>query len=139
MAKLFFIGMAIFAFVVMGAFSALFSPLMVGVDRNLGGQPRMPFQTHLPAPVVSAMHNAAAQMTPQLMLTAALGLAALLIVYAIGALCGHYVGLFARYRRRWAEARWRARASAARHQQVAAAQTAPSVAASQTKLDALWK
>lgn len=139
MAKVFFIGMAIFAFVVMGAFSALFSPLMVGVDRNLGGQPRMPFQTRLPAPVVGALRHAAAQMTPQLLLTAALGLAALLIVYAIGALCGHYVGLFAKHRRRWAEARWHARASAARHQQVAAVQTAPSAAASQAKIDALWK
>src|SRR5437868_7088108 len=54
MVKLFFIGTGIFILAVVGAFAALFTPWLAGVDRNLGGPARSPFHSPVPQPWVDS-------------------------------------------------------------------------------------
>src|SRR5437899_12599367 len=89
MVKLFFIGIGIFLLVVVGAFAAVFTPLLGGVNRNLGGSPRLPFQAPVPQPAVDAVHGWLGQATPSVWLAVVLGLLALLLVYMVGAFLAH--------------------------------------------------
>lgn len=84
MVKLFFAGIGIFTLIIVGAFAAVFGPMMAGIDRNLGGSPKLPFHSPVPQPVASAIHGAAGQVTPSLLLIGSLGIAALLLVYTVG-------------------------------------------------------
>lgn len=98
MVKIFFAGIAIIVLVVVGAFAAVFGPLMTGVDRNLGGNPKMPFHSPVPQPVADAIRSLFGHVTPSLALTVVIALVALLLIYTVGALVGHSV-------RRWRERR----------------------------------
>lgn len=132
MVKLFFAGVAVFIFVVVGAFAALFTPLMTGVDRNLGGSPQSPFHSPLPQPVADAISGLLGQATPPVLLIGALGIAALLCVYTLGALVAHVVRRTKARRAHMAELRAQGRIMAAREQQANA--TGPKV-----DFEALWE
>lgn len=134
MVKLFFFGIGIFVLVVVGAFSAFFTPLLAGVDRNLGGSPRMPFHSPVPQPVVGAIHNALGQATPPVLLIGAMGLAALLLVYTIGSLVAVGVKRWQERQKRHAELRFRARITIEREQQAQATTATP-----ETEFEALWE
>lgn len=134
MVKVFFAGIAIFVLVVVGAFSAVFSPLLAGVNRNLGGSPKMPFHSPIPQPVIGAIHDAMGQATPSVWLTGVIGLVALLIVYTVGSLIGHGVKRWKTHRHQEAELRWRARVMVEREQQAQA-----SASAKDAELEALWE
>lgn len=123
MVKLFFVGIGIFILVVVGAFAAVFTPLLAGVDRNLGGPPQSPFHSPVPQPWIDTAHGWLGQATPSVWLTAALGLLALLLVYTVGALVTHLVRRWKVHRKRDAELRWRARVMAAREQESASAES----------------
>src|SRR5437763_541278 len=116
MVKLFFIGIGIFLLVVVGAFAAVFTPLLGGVNRNLGGGPRMPFNSPVPQPAVDTVHGWIGQATPSIWLAVVLGLLALLFVYMVGAFVAHLARRWTEHRKLAAEARHRALMLAAREQ-----------------------
>jgi len=132
MVKLFFVGIAIVILVVVGAFAAVFTPLLAGVDRNLGGSPRMPFHSPVPQPAVDTFHGLLAQATPSVWLTGVLGLLALLLVYSVGNLVAHLARRWKQHRKQNAELRWRAQVMAAREQAAASAEAAATY-------EALWE
>ena len=132
MVKLFFAGVVIVVLVVIGAFAAVVTPLMAGIDRNLGGSPQSPFQLPIPQPWIATVHGWLGQATPSVWLTAVLGLLALLLVYAVGAPVAHLVRRWKEHRKRDAELRWRARAMAAREQEAASA-------AAKAGLETIWE
>lgn len=135
MVKVFFAGIAIFVLVVIGAFSAVFTPLLTGVNRNLGGNPKMPFHSPIPQPVIGAIHDAVGQATPSVLLTGVIALVALLIVYTAGSLVRHSLKRWKNRRRQEAELRWRARVMIEREQQAQSA----SAGAADAEFDALWE
>ena len=57
MVKPFFFGIGVFIRAVVSTSAALFTPLLAGVDRNLGGSPRLPFRSPLAQPAVDAVHS----------------------------------------------------------------------------------
>ena len=132
MVKLFFVGVGIVIVVVVGAFAALFTPLLAGVNRNLGGSPQMPFHSPVPSSATSTVHGWLDLATPSVWLTAVLGVLALLLVYAVGTLVAHLVRRWKQRRKRNAELRRRARAMAAREQEAASA-------AAKAELETIWK
>ena len=132
MVKLFFVGIGIFVLVVVGAFAALFTPLLSGVNRNLGGPPRSPFHSPVPQPWVDTTHGWLAQATPSVWLTAVLGLLALLLVYTVGAFVTHLARRWKERRKRYAELRWRARVMAAREHESEATE-------SKAEYETVWK
>ena len=116
MVKLFFVGTGVFVLAVVGAFAAVFTPLLAGVNRNLGGPPQSPFHSPIPQPWVNAAHGWLAQLTPSVWLVVALALVALLLVYTLGDLVAHLAKQWTEQRKRHAELRWRERVMAAREQ-----------------------
>jgi hypothetical protein len=132
MVKLFFVGIGIVILVVVGAFAALFTPLLAGVNRNLGGSPPNPLHVPIPQPWIATVQGWLGQATPSVWLTAVLGVLALLLVYAVGALTAHLVRRWKVYRTRNAELRRRARAMAAREQEAASA-------AAKAELETIWQ
>ena len=132
MVKLFFVGVGIVILVVIGAFAALFTPLLAGVNRNLGGSPPNPFHVPIPQPWVATVHGWLGQATPSAWLTAVLGVLALLLVYAVGGLVAHLGRRWKVHRQRNAELRQRARAMAARAQDA-------SSAAANAELETIWE
>jgi ABC-type Fe3+ transport system permease subunit len=132
MVKLFFVGVVIVVLLVVGAFAAVLTPLMVGVNHNLGGSPPNPFHLPIPQPWIATVHGVLAQATPSVWLTAVLGLLALLLVYAVGGLVAHLVRRWNEHRKRDAELRWQARAMSAREQESASAE-------STAELETIWK
>ena len=140
MTKLFFLGIAIFALIVTGVFSAVMAPLMLGVNHNLGGSPQSPFHATVPGPVTSTAHGLLAQATPQVILTGLLGLAALLLIYSIGNFIRHGFLRHDKTRALRADQRRRARVTASRQYPEQSEQSvAISAAASQAEIDALWE
>lgn len=135
MVKLFFGGIAVFTLIIVGAFATIFGPLMAGVDRNLGGSPKMPFHSPVPQPVVAAIGHALGQLTPSLWLTVVVAAAALLLLYTIGATIGHSVGRWKKRRAVLAELRLRGRLG------VAAGTTPATALPTQTtpELESMWK
>jgi hypothetical protein len=132
MVKLFFAGVVIVVMVVVGAFAALLTPILAGVNRNLGGPPQSPFHLPIPQPWIATVHGWLGQATPSVWLTAVLGLMALLLVYAVGGLVAHRVRRWKGHRKRDAELRWQARAMAAREQEAASA-------AAKAELETIWE
>ena len=132
MVKLFFVGVGIVILVVVGAFAALFTPLLAGVNRNLGGSPPNPFHVPIPQPWVATVHGWLGQATPSVWLTAVLGVLALLLVYTVGGLVVQLGRRWKLHRKRNAELRWRARAMAAREQEAASA-------AAKAELETIWE
>jgi hypothetical protein len=132
MVKLFFVGVGIVILVVVGAFAALFTPLLAGVNRNLGGSPPNPLHVPIPQPWIATVHGWLGQATPSVWLTAVLGVLALLLVYAVGALASHLIRRWKVHRKRNAELRRRARAMAAREQEAASA-------AAKAELETIWQ
>jgi hypothetical protein len=128
MVKLFFVGIGIFILAVVGASAAVFTPLLAGVDGDLGGSPRLPFQSPVPQPAVDTVHGWLAQVTPSVWLAAVLGLVALLLASTVGTLVAQLVRRWKEHRTRAAELRWRAGVMAAREQ----------VATSTAAYEALW-
>ena len=61
MVKLFFIGIGLVILAVVGAFAAVLTPLLDGVNHNLGGPPRSPFHSPIPQPWVDTAHGWLAQ------------------------------------------------------------------------------
>src|SRR5207245_1347898 len=57
MVKLFFIGIGLVILAVVGAFAAVLTPLLDGVNHNLGGPPRSPFHSPIPQPWVDTVHG----------------------------------------------------------------------------------
>ena len=121
MVKLFFVVVGIVILLVVGAFAAVFTPLLAGVNRNLGGPPQMPFQSPVPHSWVTTVDGWLGQATPSEWLYVVLGLLALLLVYVVGALVARLVRWWKERRKRDAELRWRARVAAAREQGSASA------------------
>lgn len=132
MVKLFFAGVAVFIFVVVGAFAALFTPLMTGVDRNLGGSPKSPFHSPVPQPVADAITGLLGQATPSVLLIGALGIAALLCIYTVGALVSHVVKRSKARRAQMEELRMQGRIMAAREQEANASTR-------KTEFEAMWE
>jgi ABC-type Fe3+ transport system permease subunit len=132
MVKLFFVGVGIVILVVVGAFAAVFTPLLVGVNHNLGGSPPNPIHVPIPQPWVATVRGWLGQATPSVWLTVVLGILALLLVYAVGTLASHLVRRWKERRKRDAELRWRARAMAAREQEAASA-------AAKAELESIWE
>src|SRR2546429_5187682 len=122
MVKLFFIGIGVFVLLVVGAFAAVFTPLLRGVNSNLGGSPKSPFHSPIPQPWVATVHGWLGQATPTVWLYAVLGLLALLLVYMVGALVAYLVRQWKARRARQAELRWQAKVTAAREHEAASAQ-----------------
>ena len=117
MVKLFFAGVAVIIFAVVASFTAMFSPLLEGITNNLGGHPSSPFHSPIPQAWTDAVAGWLGQITPGQWLIGALGLSALLLVYALGNLVRHVLRQHKERRRAWADLRWRARVAAARHQE----------------------
>ena len=132
MVKLFFVGVGIVILVVVGAFAAVLTPLLAGINHNLGGSPPNPFHVPIPQPWIATVHGWLGQATPSVWLTAVLGVLALLLVYIVGALAAHLVRRWKEHRKRNAELRWRARAMAAREQESASA-------AAKAQVETLWE
>ena len=132
MVKLFFVGVGIVILVVVGAFAALFTPLLAGVNRNLGGSPPNPFHVPIPQSWIATVHGWLGQATPSVWLTAVLGVVALLLAYTVGGLVAHLGRRWKVHRKRNAELRRRARAMAAREQEAASA-------AAKAELETIWK
>ena len=132
MVKLFFVGVGIVILMVVGAFAAVLTPLLAGVNRNLGGPPQTPFQSPVPHSWVATVDGWLGQATPSEWLYVVLGLLALLLMYAVGTLVAHLVRRWKEHRKRDAELRWRARAMAAREQEAASA-------AAKAELETIWE
>ncbi len=139
MVKLFFGGVAVFVFVVVGAFAALFTPLMGGVDRNLGGSPKSPFHSPVPQPVVDTVNGLLGRATPPVLLIGALAIAALLCVYTIGALASQMLRSSRERRARLAELRAQGRIMAAREQAAQESTHHAETPLSTTELEAMWE
>ena len=132
MVKLFFIGIGVFVLLVVGAFAAVFTPLLRGVNSNLGGSPKSLFHSPIPQPWVDTVHGWLGQATPSVWLTAVLGVLALLLVYIVGALAAHLVRRWKEHRKRVAQLRWRAWVMAAREQ-------ASTSGEARAEYEALWE
>jgi hypothetical protein len=90
MVKLFFIGIGVVV-VVVGAGSARLGLLLGGVARDLGGSPRLPFQSPIPQPAVDTVHGWLTQITPTMWLALVLGVMALLLLSTLGTLAAQLV------------------------------------------------
>ena len=142
MVKRFLIGFGLFILAVVGAFAVMFTPLLNGVDRNLGGSPQLPFHSPIPPHVVDVVDGWLAQRTPSVWLAVdvLLGLVALLLVYAIAELLVCTMADLAAYlvhgraerRKRKGERRWRTQVMAARERTTL-------LASSTAEYEALWK
>jgi hypothetical protein len=140
MVRRFFTNIGLFILVVVGAFAVVFTPLLGGVDRNLGGSLHLPLHSPILQQVVDVIDGWLAQRTPSLWLAAVLALVALLLVYAIADqlvytiadLAAHLVHGRAERRQRKAELHWRTQVMAAGEQPSA-------LPASTAEYEALWK
>jgi hypothetical protein len=121
MVKLFFVGVGIVILIVVGAFAAVLTPLLAGVNGNLGGSPQSPIHSPVPPSWVATVDGWLGQATPSEWLYVVLGLLALLLVYVVGALVARLVRWWKERRKRDAELRRRARVTAAREQGSASA------------------
>ncbi len=139
MVRLFFAGLSVFVLVVVGVFSAVLTPLMAGISNNLGGSPHMPVHSPIPQPVLDMVSGLTAHVTPALVYTATLGVAALLAIYTVGACIGYHLNRHDAKRRRWSELRFRARMIAARHQRSAPVVVPTAEAERASEIENLWK
>lgn len=139
MVKLFFAGIAVCIFVVVGGFAALFTPLMGGVNRNLGGSPQSPFHSPIPQPVADAVTNLFGQATPSVLLIGALGISALLCIYTIGALVSQMARRAKERRARLDELRAQGRITAARAQEVNAPVQSSNGPISPSEFETIWE
>jgi hypothetical protein len=132
MVKLFFVGVGLVILVVVGAFAAVLTPLLAGINHNLGGSPPNPFHVPIPQPWIATVHGWLGQATPSVWLTAVLGVLALLLVYVVGGLVAHLGRRWKVHRKRNAELRRRARAMAAGEQEATSA-------AAKAEIEAIWE
>ena len=135
MVKLFFGGIAVFTLLIVGAFATIFGPMMAGIDRNLGGSPKMPFHSPVPQPVAAAIGNAIGHLTPSLWLVVVAGVASLLLIYTFGAMIGYSVSRLKKRRAELDELRLRGRLG------VAAGTTPATTLPPQTtpELESMWE
>lgn len=135
MVKIYFAGIAVFVLAVVGVFSTVLGPLVAGADRNLGGDPTMPFHSPVPQPVAAFIGHTVSLTTPDVLLTGIIGLIALLAVYTIGTFAAQLIRRHRAHRRAWAELRWRGRVAAA----VRKGPTPSSTVQSTAEFESMWK
>lgn len=113
MVKLFFAGMVIFTLIVVGAVSAVFGPLLIGINSNLG-QPRSPFTNPVPQPVMDWLTRTVGATNAEMVLWGVAGVTTLLVVYTLGTFGAQLVSRQRRRRAMLRDLKWRGRVSAAR-------------------------